>query len=171
MKWHGGIRLPKEDIDMSNEWKDWQRDRSEEAKEWVKKYPFLRFKNNDCCPWQNTEEVKSCWMFDLPVGWYGIGAQMCDELMTALGKYADDFVILQLKEKFNEIRLYYGWADREYTDEESDEMHALYDGIENVIRKYAEISYNTCVVCGKPATKVTYDYIAGYCDECYKRFR
>jgi hypothetical protein len=156
-------------IDMSNEYKDWLCDRSEEAKEWVAKYPFLRFKNNDCCPWENTEEIENCWMFDLPVGWYGIGAQMCDELMAALGKYVDNFIILQMKEKFNEIRLYWGW---EYIDEESEEIHRIYESIENIINKYAEISYNTCVVCGKPANKVTdYGYIAGYCDECYKRFR
>lgn len=156
---------------MSSEYKDWRKDRAEEAKEWVAKYPFLRFKNNSCCPWENTEEIESCWMFDLPVGWYGIGAKMCDELMTALGKYTDDFVILQLKEKFGSIRLYWGWADRDYTDEESEETKSLHDAIENILRTYAEMSYHTCVVCGKPATKYTDCWVLGYCENCYERFR
>lgn len=156
---------------MSNEWKDWFRDKSEEAKELVAKYPFLRFKNNACCPWENTEEIESCWLFDLPVGWEnGCAKDMCDELMSVLGKYADDFIILQLKEKFNEIRLYWSWTDREYTDEEYMELKQMCDAIERILRKYAEISYNTCTVCGEPATKWTTDcWLAGFCDECYER--
>ena len=158
---------------MSNEMKDWIRDRAEEAKEWVKKYPFLRFKDNRCCPRQNTEEIESCWMFNLPVGWQnGFCVQMCDELMAALGKYADDFIIIQLKEKYNSIRLYWDWADKDYIDEESKEINAINDMIDNIIRKYDEISYNTCVVCGKPATKYTKNgWFQGYCSECYERFR
>ena len=156
---------------MSNEYKDWLRDRAEEAKEWVAKYPFLRFKNNSCCPWENTEKIEHCWMFELPFGWYDIGAQMCDELMTVLGKYVDDFIILQLKEKFNEICLYWSWADREYTDEESQEMNQLYSIINHILRVYAETSYHTCTVCGKPATQWTNSWISGYCDSCYEKFR
>lgn len=159
---------------MSNEYKDWLRDRAEEAKEWVEKYPFLRIKLNDCYPWEDDEEeIESCWIFDLPVGWQnGFGAQMCDELMTVLGKYTDDFLILQLKEKYNEMRLYWGWVDRECTDKENEDMRGLYDAIEDIISKYAEISYNTCVVCGKPATQYTQGgWYQGYCADCYERFR
>ena len=152
-----------------NEWEDYIRDRADEAKEWVSKYPFLKFKDNSCCPWENTEEIESCWMFELPDGWYDIGAQMCNELMMALGVYVDDFVILQLKEKFNQIRLYWRWVSRIYSDSESEEMHIIYNTIENILSKYAEISYNTCTVCGKPATKWTNGWIAGYCDSCYER--
>lgn len=153
-----------------SEWYDYLRDRSEEAQEWVAKYPFLRFKNNDCCPWENTEKVESCWIFDLPVGWENSCAKdMCDELLEVLGKYADDFIILQLKEKFNEIRLYWCWVDREYTNDENSEINALSGVIRDIIRKYAEISYNTCTICGKPATKWTDGWIASFCDECYER--
>lgn len=156
---------------MSSEYKDWLKDRSDEAKEWVAKYPFLRFKNNSCCPWENTEEIESCWIFDLPTGWtYTCGKDMCDELLDVLGEYADDFVIDQMKEKWNEIRCYWSWENREYTDEEEKEKKQMYDSIENILRKYAEISYNTCTVCGKTATKWTRDgWIASFCDECYKK--
>ena len=50
-------------------------------------------------------------------------------------------------------------------------MKGLYDTIENILRTYAEISYYTCVVCGKPATEWTRGWIAGYCADCYERFR
>ncbi len=156
---------------MSNEYKDWLRDQAEEAKEWVTKYPFLRIKTNDCYPWEDEEDIESCWIFDLPVGWQnGFGSQMCDELMAVLGKYADDFLIIQLKEKFNEMRLYWGWIDREYTDEESEEIDGIYDAIKNIINKYEEISYNTCVSCGNQATEYTKSgWYQGFCKTCYDR--
>lgn len=108
---------------------------------------------------------------ELPEGWHDIGTQMCDELMIALGKYADDFIILQLKEKFNEIRLYWGWVDREYTDEENEEVTTIHHKIGKILKKYAEISYNTCTVCGKPATTIVdTGWIVSYCDECSEKF-
>lgn len=156
---------------MSNEYKDWHRDRIEEAKEWVAKYPFLHFKDNSCCPWENTDEVESCWIFDLPVGWInGFGEQMCSELRDALGEHVNDFIIGQMKEKFNEFRLYWHWEDKEYTDIEIKELNKLCDVIENIISKYATISYNTCTVCGAPATKWTNGYLASFCNDCYDRF-
>lgn len=158
---------------MSNEYKDCLIDRVEEAKEWVAKYPFLRIEDNSCCPWENTEEIESCWMFDLPVGWQiGFGAQMCDELMSILGEYVDDFIILQLKEKYNSICLYWGWKHMGDTNNDSDEMRRIYFEIEDVIYKYRKISSNTCVACGKPATKYTKSgWHQGFCSDCYSRFR
>ena len=156
---------------MSNEYKDWLRNRDEEAKEWVAKYPFLRFKDNSCCPWENTEEVENCWMFELPVGWeIGFGAQMCDELIATLGKFADDFTILQLKEKYGSIRLYWHWADKEYTNEDAEEMKVIYNAVRDIINKYENISYHTCSVCGEPADVHNINgWILPYCIDCYNK--
>lgn len=141
------------------------------AQEWVEKYPFLRFKDNSCCPWESTEKVENCWIFELPEGWIkGFGKQMCDELRDALGEHVGDFVIQQLKEKYNELRLYWCWEDKDYTDEEAKELNRLYGIIESIIDKYGTISYNTCTVCGAPATKWTRGYLASYCDLCYDEF-
>ena len=138
------------------------------AQEWVEKYPFLCFKDNSCCPWENTERVENCWIYELPEGWIkGFGKTMCDELRDALGEHVGDFVIQQLKEKFNELRLCWCWEDKDYTDEEAEELNRLYSIIESIIDKYAQISYNTCTVCGAPATKWTRGYLASYCDVCY----
>ena len=156
---------------MSSEYLDWLRDTAEEAKEWVAKYPFLQFKNNSCCPWQNTNEIENCWIFDLPTGWTNTcGKDMCDELLEVLGEHVDDFVIDQMKEKWNEIHCYWSWADRDYTDEEAEQLNKIYDKIENILDKYAKISHDTCVICGKPATKYTHDgWYASFCDSCYER--
>ena len=111
------------------------------------------------------------YMVELPEGWHDIGLQMFEELESVLGKYVDDFIILQLKEKFNKIRLYWHWhwVDREYTEEENAEMTVIHHKIGNILKKYAELSYNTCTICGKPATKWTNGWVASYCDSCYER--
>ena len=36
----------------------------------------------------------------------------------------------------------------------------------DIIDKYTQISYKTCVVCGKPATKMSTGWISPYCDDC-----
>ena len=141
------------------------------AQEWVEKYPFLRFKDNSCCPWESTEKVENCWIFELPEGWIkGFGKQMCDELRNALGEHIDDFVIQQVKEKHNQVVWYWCWEDRDYTDEETNELNKLYGLIENIIDKYAQISYNTCTVCGEPANKWTSGWITSFCNKCYKKY-
>ena len=87
-------------------------------------------------------------------GWRkAFGIQMCKDIRRQLIKERKLFKwrIVQLKEKFGGIRLYSNFA--------SDE---LYD----IIDKYEQISYKTCGVCGKPATKITKGWIYPYCDDC-----
>ena len=36
----------------------------------------------------------------------------------------------------------------------------------DIVRKYEQISAKTCVVCGKPATKMSTGWISPYCDDC-----
>ena len=87
-------------------------------------------------------------------GWRkAFGIQMCKDIRRQLIKERKLFKwrIVQLKEKFGGIRLYSNFA--------SDE---LYD----IIDKYEQISYRTCGVCGKPATKISKGWIYPYCDDC-----
>ena len=87
-------------------------------------------------------------------GWRkAFGIQMCKDIRRQLIKERKLFKwrIVQLKEKFGGIRLYSNFA--------SDE---LYD----IIDKYEQISYKTCGVCGKPATKISKGWIYPYCDNC-----
>lgn len=136
---------------MSDEYKD--------AKWWIERYPFLQIKNNYACPWIEANNDVTTWLDEeIPEGWkIGFGKQMCDDLMEALGDYADKWEIMQMKEKFAEIRIYHTGVPKE-----------IYDKVKDVIDKYTDISYNTCCVCGKEATKYSEGWILPYCDEHYR---
>lgn len=88
-------------------------------------------------------------------GWRdAFGLQMCKEIRAALlkhgWKYLFKYRITQIKEKYGTLR----WYDLNSTQE-----------IQDIINKYEDISYRTCVVCGKPATKISTGWICPYCDE------
>ena len=61
--------------------------------------------------------------------------------------------IFQIKEKWG----YLHWYDSGYPNNSK-----VYD----IVRKYEQISAKTCVVCGKPATKMSTGWISPYCDDC-----
>ena len=103
----------------------------------------------------------------MPNGWINaFGKQMCDELFNVLGKYADDFIISQLKEKFGEVRLSWYWKDRAYTGQEVDKADDIRYDIDDIIDKYAKISSNTCYICGEKSTHMTDGWIMPICDYC-----
>ena len=88
-------------------------------------------------------------------GWRkAFGIQMCKEIRAALlshgWKYLFKYRIMQIKEKFGELR----WYDEFSTQD-----------IQDIIDKYEDISRRTCLVCGKPATKMSTGWISPYCDE------
>ena len=88
-------------------------------------------------------------------GWRkAFGIQMCKEIRAALlnhgWKFLFKYRITQIKEKFGELR----WYDEFSTQD-----------IQDIIRKYEDISRHTCIVCGKPATKMSTGWICPYCDE------
>ena len=144
---------------MSNEYKDWLNDNQQEAKKLIEKYPFLQIKNNDIYTWLEVGGYEETWLDDLPDGWkIGFCEQMCDELMEALGDYADKWIILQVKEKYGELRIYYSILPK-----------GIYDAVEAVISKYEKISRHTCCICGNPATKTSKGWVLPFCDECYGR--
>ena len=38
--------------------------------------------------------------------------------------------------------------------------------MQQFIAKYEDLSYKTCISCGKPATKISKGWISPYCDDC-----
>lgn len=42
----------------------------------------------------------------------------------------------------------------------------MHSRVHDIIRKYENISAWTCIVCGKPATRITTGWIAPFCDDC-----
>ena len=92
----------------------------------------------------------------MDIGWRkAFGIQMCKEIKKALLKTGGlkllfGYRIIQIKEKWGMLR----WEDAISNKE-----------IQDIIDKYERLSYKTCVVCGKPATKLTLNWICPYCDE------
>ena len=110
----------------------------------------------------------------IPDGWMNsFIPQFKDELYNSLGAYADEIMFYQIKEKFGELTVYWHFPDKDYyTEKDYIDLKELATVVQNIIKKYTEISKNTCVMCGKAATYVTtYGWIAPYCDDCeVKRF-
>ena len=140
-------------------------------KEWVEKYPFLRIKDNSVYPWLSTDEdnYDDCWLVeDLPSGWIdAFGAQMCDELMVALGEYVNRWIIVQVKEKWGSMVIYYYFDIDGLSDEEIEKVNEVEEFVSNIIDKYDEISYHTCAYCGAPATRKTTGWVLPVCQTCF----
>lgn len=87
-------------------------------------------------------------------GWRkAFGIQMCKEIKAELKKHPDlmkKYRIMQIKEKYGSLCWYDNYSTKEIFD---------------IIMKYEEISARTCIVCGKPATKISTGWICPYCDE------
>lgn len=91
---------------------------------------------------------------DMPKGWRkAFGIQMCKDIKSQLIKenYLYKYRILQIKEKFGTLR----WYDARCSKD-----------IFNIINKYEDLSYNTCICCGKPAKYISKGWISPYCADC-----
>ena len=128
---------------MSNEWKDYQRDLREQFD-------------------INTQELNN-----LPEGWVkSFVPQMKDELFNAIGSYAGDFYIDQAKEKWAALRVYWHWCDRKRCEHEWHDLNELTNTISEIIYKYTDISFETCMVCGEGADGYTRGYVVPVCNDC-----
>lgn len=90
----------------------------------------------------------------LDEGWRrNFGIQLCKDVKEQLikDKMLYSFRISQIKEKFGGLRFYFAGG--------SHEMYAL-------IQKYEDISYKTCISCGRPAKYMTRGWISPYCELC-----
>lgn len=90
-------------------------------------------------------------------GWNkAFGKQYLKELKTQLKK--DNMLykwrITDIKEKFGRFQLYCNYG--------SDELY-------RIINKYEDLSWNTCINCGKPATHTSKGWISPYCDDCVNK--
>lgn len=92
---------------------------------------------------------------DLPIGW----EKLCLSLNNDIRQLIEDgtvenFYLVQLKEKYGEMRLYFD-ADKGY-----EELNRLIDD-------YSHVSFHTCARCGAfPATKCSTGWILPLCEKC-----
>ena len=68
-------------------------------------------------------------------------------------KYLKSLRIMQLKEKWGRCQLY---------------LNKYGDDVLKIINKYENLSWETCIECGKPATHTSIGWISPYCTECAK---
>lgn len=94
----------------------------------------------------------------MPKGWKKcFGISMCKEIKASLKRsnYLYKYRIMQIKEKYGSLR----WYDAGSPEE-----------VKKIIQKYEYISERTCIICGRPATKISQGWISPYCDDCYKKY-
>ena len=95
---------------------------------------------------------------DIPRGWrIAFGDQMIEELDQLLKKYnfEDEYRIVQIKEKFGGLR----WYDDGFPEEGWEEYR-------DWLYKYEDLSYKTCMNCGKPAIGLTKGWKMPLCKDC-----
>lgn len=129
-----------------------------------KRYPFLipYHRWTGKCMWENkhswyyTPKYSYTELDTMPAGWKkAFGIPMCEEIREDLIKcnFLNEYRILQIKEKYGELRWYDGGVPVE---------SKAYD----IIDKYTKKSRYTCIRCGRPATKISRGWISPYCDRC-----
>lgn len=142
---------------MSNEYQQWYNDFSDHQKEIFNicmEYPFLIPRDIDG---SRDEYFDYTYLsLEIPVGWCKLFLQMCSDIKPLLEKEGamDDFYFIQVKEKFNELRCYSNGSAS--------------SKVEVILQKYKYLSRFVCTECGKPAVYETRDYIASYCEDCWK---
>jgi DNA-directed RNA polymerase subunit RPC12/RpoP len=139
---------------MSNEYKDWEKDKIEEEQRIVTKYPFLRTRGIDGTI--DTEAKFPLVYLEIPKGWFRLFFQMCDDIKPLLEEEGvlNDFYFIHVKEKYNRLMCYHSGV--------------LTKEVQDIIDKYSIMASYICTNCGKPATYETQSYLTSYCDDCMK---
>ena len=93
----------------------------------------------------------------MPPGWYiAFGDMLCEELEEENVKSNLDLIILECKEKYGELRIYYANGNEK---------------IEDIVDKYAAISQHVCIKCGKPDVFIlNFSWVEPMCKECYEKY-
>lgn len=118
-------------------------------------YPFL---NPLIDKWKkrNYEFIELDFM---PDGWRkSFGLKMCEEIKKALIKnnYLNDYYIAEIKEKYGGLRWYDYGAPAE---------------VEEIIKKYEQLSYHICESCGEYVEEVHSNIFITLCDKCNEKFK
>lgn len=127
-------------------------------KELLEKYPFLALKNSmtgELVEQENKEDPYIEFKDDIPIGWWNaFGIAYLDDMKEVMDKYNmkyEDFMFIQVKEKYGGLRVYHNGMPEEWDYHED---------------AWEYISEHTCVECGKfPVPMRRFSWISPYCDE------
>lgn len=128
-------------------------------KDLVDRYPFLNPFLDSTEEKQKAYDYEWTWLDELPDGWrIAFGEDLVKELDDELRRvnFVDQYRIVQIKEKWGGLRWYDGGVP-------------INSAIHDIIRKYEELSYRTCIRCGKPAKYITNGWISPFCEDCVKK--
>ena len=92
-------------------------------------------------------------------GWYSkFGQELLDEIYRQLKKEGllYKFRIYDIKEKFGVLEIY---------------TNRLSNDVCNIISKYRNLSWDTCIHCGKPSEVYTTSWISPYCNDCIDKLK
>lgn len=126
-----------------------------EVRALVTRYPFLLPRNVFTDKIPDDYDYTYITYLGIPRGWKKLFFQMCEDIRQPLidADYLDKFRFTQIKEKYNTMRCYHFGAP-----EKADE----------IISKYGQMASYICTQCGRPAVYETSDYIASFCESCWK---
>lgn len=121
-------------------------------KEILNEYPFIYR------PTDKGYDPFSLFGFEIGNGWNNLILDIFDKIKEL--DYPISLHILQIKEKFGELRFYYAVQDS--TDKQ-------FEDIQKIINEAEEKSTTTCEICGKEGY-IDYDvyWLSCWCDECRK---
>jgi len=136
---------------------EWKQKTFGTQEEFFEKYPFMKCRS----AWNGEyiepyDEYDYGWLELIPQGWaLAFGKQLLDEIREALIEVDDlyNYRIVQIKEKYAELRIY---------DNGKKENCRVWD----IIEKYENISYKTCIKCGASANYYTEGWIIPLCENC-----
>lgn len=121
-------------------------------KKLVEDYPFLLPRSLTTDKISDSYDYQYTLLEDIPIGWREkFGIELCEKMKKVLEKYnmLKDYRILQIKEKFGELRIHGNWSNEEF---------------DAVIEKYIEYSRIICYRCGDKATH--FDLLWRLCPVC-----
>lgn len=102
------------------------------------------------------EDYMLTWLDMIPDGWrLAFGLDMVEELDKEIKKWSclDQFIIMDIKEKWGTLRV-------------DISAEPVGSNIHDILDKYVELSYDTCVMCGKKAKYFSRGYILPLCEDC-----
>ena len=119
-------------------------------------YPKL-FKDKDKSP----KETLICFGIECDDGWYWLINNLCKCIQTYIdnNKKVTQIKVVQVKEKFGELRFYTDYSD---------------DFIDGIIHFAEVLSNNICEVCGENIHNISKGHYDGWiktiCDSCYEKW-
>ena len=132
-------------------------------RELCERYPFLKYRSQFGGEDLDGYDYDFTYLDSMPRGWKkAFGVQMCEELRDILieGDFLDEYHVFQVKEKYGGLR----WYD-------SGVPKNIWDKYAAWLKKYEDLSEQTCISCGKPGIMRDGGWISPWCDDCYNKKR